>query len=75
MFFSAEGDCPIPTLSRLPSEKSLITTFFDESDIIEKIDKLKPKTSHGVKELNNIICKPLAIVFNKSLSEGYVPED
>ena len=83
MFFSAEGDGPIPTLSRLPSEKSLITTFFDKSDIIEKIDKMKPKTSPGIdgitssilKELNNIICKPLAIVFNKSLSEGFVPED
>jgi len=82
-FFSAEGGGPIPTLSRLPSEKSLITTFFDESDIIEKIYKMKPKTSPGIdgitssilKELNNIICKPLAIVFNKSLSEGYVPED
>ena len=44
---------------------------------------MKPKTSPGIdgitssilKELNNIICKPLAIVFNKSLSEGFVPED
>ena len=81
--FSAEGDGPIPTLSRLPSEETLSTTFFDESDIIEKIDKMKPTTSPGtdgitstiLKELKNIICKPLAIVFNKSLKEGYVPED
>jgi len=32
-------------------------------------------TSTILKELKNSICKPLAIVFNKSLNEGYVPED
>jgi len=73
-------DCPVPTLSRLPCEVNYF--FFDDDDIIKKIVKMKPMTSPGfdvitstiLKELKNIIGKPLAVVFNKSLSESYVPD-
>jgi len=50
--FSAEGDGPIPTLSRLPSEETLITTFFDESDIIEKIDLIICSLSTEIRKLD-----------------------
>ena len=61
--FSAEGDGPIPTLSRLSSEETLLTTFFDESDIIEKIDKMKPTTSPGTDGITSTILKELKTVF------------
>ena len=52
-----------------------------ENKVKAKLDKLKPFSAPGpdclspfiLKELSNELCKPLAIIFNRSLKEKYVP--
>ena len=55
----------------------------DQNEIIRMIDLLKRKHSSGhdnissalLKDIKSEIAKPLTILFNKSLSEGCVPDD
>ncbi len=54
-----------------------------ESDILRTIEKIKVNKAPGpdkitpriLMEIKNQICKPLSIVFNKSLTAGKVPSD
>ena len=81
--FSAEGDGPVPTLSRLPCNETLTDVNFSEEAIEAKINKLKPGCAPGpdritekiLKEVKEYITLPLSIIFTRSLQEGTVPED
>ena len=65
------GDSPIETVE------------FIDSDIKQKIKKLKTSSAAGpdkigprlLQELSDIISYPLSVVYTKSLAEGYVPSD
>ena len=61
------------------------TSFFAPTDLTELkslIDELPNKSSSGyndvsnkiLKQLKNVICEPLTLIFNKSMTEGIFPE-
>ena len=61
-----------------------IDTFtFMENDILRALNKLKTNKSPGpdkispriLKEVKTVICKPLCMIFNKSLTSGKVPSE
>jgi len=81
--FSAEGDGPVSTLSRLPCNETLTDVNFSEEAIEAKINKLKPGCAPGpdritekiLKEVKEYITLPLSIIFTRSLQEDAVPKE
>ena len=65
------------------TEKMLSGVLIVESDILRTIEKIKVSKAPGpdkitprvLKEIKHQICKPLSIIFNKSLTAGKVPSD
>ena len=69
-------------LNKIPTnERSIFLTPVKKREIEKYINNLKPKKSSGydkienvlVKDLRDIISKPLSIIFNNSLMEGLFP--
>jgi hypothetical protein len=78
--FCQERTDTVPTLPA-PDHEILETIGIDETEIIEEIKKTKKGKSAGpdsihpciIRELCLQVCKPLKIIFDKSLEEGKVP--
>ena len=70
-------------LNKLVCNKTFFMTPTDESEILGIIKLLPNKSSSGYDNISNIllkqlapsICKPLCIIFNKSMQEGIFPQD
>ena len=56
---------------------------WQQKDVKEKIDNLKPShssgpdniTSYVLKKFSENLCKPLSILYNKSIESNIIPED
>ncbi|ORD93263.1 RTJK, partial [Enterospora canceri] len=79
-----EEDCSsFQPLETRRTENFLNNLLIVESDVVQKIDKMKTNKTPGpdkispriLKEVKHQISKPLAIIFNKSLRNGKVPSD
>uniref|UniRef100_A0A3B3RFC3 Reverse transcriptase domain-containing protein n=1 Tax=Paramormyrops kingsleyae TaxID=1676925 RepID=A0A3B3RFC3_9TELE len=65
------------------STSSITNIYITEADVLQSLAKLKINKSQGpdgilpivLKEMRDIICRPLTLLFQKSLSEGVVPSD
>ena len=81
--FTVENTNGIQELDSVPSNIVIDDYNFDEDAIIKALDKMKVDKSPGpdgiaprvLKEAKYQICKPLSILFNKSLNSGKVPSD
>ena len=82
--FTKENGSNIPILeNRIKEEDNLNKIVIDENMVKKKLDQLKTDKSPGadgihprlLKELSNVISKPLASLFQNSLDSGVVPED
>ena len=80
--FTVENpNIPEPTNLNVP--ELLTDVNFPSCGIKEKLLALKPGSAHGpdkvscrtLKEVADILCLPLSIVFRRSMDEGVVPED
>jgi Reverse transcriptase (RNA-dependent DNA polymerase)/Endonuclease-reverse transcriptase len=80
--FTIENGVNIPT-KECETDVNLTDICITEKLIIEKINGLKKDSAPGpdnihpmlLKELKNILCKPLAIIFRFSVDNGVVPQD
>ena len=85
-FFASVFTVENPELPEsLPSNvtNKLCDVSFPEETVTAKIDALKSDAAPGpdkirprlLKSVSDVLCKPLSIVFMRSLNEGVVPED
>ncbi len=80
--FTREDTNNVPFCPQL-SNGIIRDIVFDQNEVKEKILKLKPGTAQGpdkipariLKDNVDILSFPLAIIFNKSMSSGDVPQD
>ena len=81
--FTIENDASTPEPEIKHDGTKLVSVTVTEDDVQKKLSKLNPSKSPGpdglhprvLKEVAEEITTPLTLVFNKSLSEGVVPED
>ena len=81
--FTAENLNSIPNLDTLPSNSIISDILFTSEEVKIKIDNLKSSNSAGsdnlssklLKTFSNVLSEPLAVIFNKSMSSGIVPQD
>ena len=81
--FSRENVNEIPGCQNLPTMSTINDVYFSENEVKQKISKLKTSSSKGpenistrfLKDFGNILAKPLANIFNKSMTTGQVPSD
>ncbi len=81
--FSRENVNIIPECQNLPFMSTINDVYFSENDVKQKISKLKTSSSKGpdnistrfLKDFGDILSKPLANIFNKSMTTGQVPGD
>ena len=81
--FSRENVNEIPGCQNLPTMSTINDVYFLENEVKQKISKLKTSSSKGpdnistrfLKDFGNILAKPLANIFNKSMTTGQVPSD
>ena len=79
--FTQENLNDIPSLEHRDYEAPLSTIRITEEDVLKKLRKLKKNKSDGpdgfhprvLSECASCLCKPLTIIFNKSLEEGKLP--
>ena len=75
-------DDPFSFMSNLPIQSSIQIGPFTEIEVHSKLRLIKPFKSYGEDELHprfirdmaDFIAVPLTILFNRSMSEGYVPQ-
>lgn len=80
--FSHEDTNNMPA-ARQQTNNKLESVIFTPEKVKNKIDKLKPGSAPGpdnitvtfLRSFSSELCQPLSIIYNKSMSEGYVPED
>jgi hypothetical protein len=71
----------VPVLDGPDIQSHLDNVFFTQADVMKKLKTLNPGKSPGpdglhprvLKELADALAEPLALLFNKSLSEGKLP--
>ena len=81
--FTRESDAGIPEPELKYHGTKLEAIVITEEEVLKKLKKLNPTKSQGpdclhprvLKEVAEVIAKPLASLFNKSLLEGTVPEE
>ena len=81
--FTCEDLFNVPDAPRIDPNCTLYSTLFSPHNIEKKIDKLKSTPACGpdgistlfLKQFKSILKDPLCILFNKSMSEGTVPND
>ena len=81
--FTTENLNNIPNLDTLPSNSIISDILFTSEEVKTKIDNLKSSNSAGpdnlssklLKTFSNVLSEPLAVIFNKSMSSGIVPQD
>ena len=82
--FTVEESSTQPPSATPQVEENFIDSFtLSERDILRAINKIKENKTPGpdkispriLKEAKNEICKPLSIMFNKSLAHGKVPSE
>ena len=72
-----------PNYRNFNEPQKLSNIIITEENVKEYIDKLKPNKSHGpdnihaivIKELKDIIAKPLTVMFNSIVNSGIIPQD
>ena len=80
--FSKEPDGETPPFNQVHIEKQFEDRWFGENEIRKLLDEINPNKSPGsdglhpkaLRELSNVIARPLAIIFNASMEAGKVPE-
>ena len=80
--FTNEPQGEIPTLQMRNPRYPYIEKNFEEKDVKKLLEELNPNKSMGpdglhpkaLKELSNILAKPLTMIFNKSMEDGNVPQ-
>ena len=81
--FSKESDGPVPSMNKLPSTSVLSDITISSFKVKKKIEELKPNSAPGPDNITPRFLKlnaeamstALAVIFNKSLQTGVVPED
>jgi hypothetical protein len=81
--FTDEGDDPILAAEQCRTDSKLESMAVTEQMVKKKLRELKPAAAPGpdgmgsllLKELADQVTKPLAIIYNKWLTSGDVPED
>ena len=81
--FSKEDVTNIPTTAEMTYDACLSHSTFTKLEVQEALQSLKPGSAPGpdqissklLKDFNEILAIPLAIIFNKSLTTGIVPVD
>ncbi len=81
--FTDENTSNIPNMEDKSNGHSISEIEIDDKTIEKKLNKLKPGKAAGpdgihptfLKETAKNISKPLAIIFNKSIKEGTLPQD
>ena len=73
----------IPSVANRHCDSIIDTVQFDDTSIVQAINKLKPNLSSGpdglppllFKRLKFCLAKPMAMLFQQLLSVGYVPQE
>ena len=81
--FTREGPGPLPSCDKLPSASVLTDMHISSETVKKKIMKLKPGSAPGPDKITagflienvDAMAPALAVIFNKSLETGVVPED
>ena len=81
--FTSEPPGEVPPVEKLPTESILDNIFFTAEQVRKKLVALKPNSAPGPDKISSRFLKnnagamapALAMIFNKSMSEGSVPED
>ena len=81
--FTNEPDGPVPAATVLPSGSVISEIRFEPGKVKKKLAELRPESAPGpdgitakfLKEHADAMAPALALLFNKSMEEGVVPED
>ena len=81
--FTKESPGEVPLLDKLPTVSTLSEMVFTPEQVIKKLIALKPSSAPGPDNISSRFLKAnadsmapaLAIIFNKSIREGAVPDD
>jgi hypothetical protein len=81
--FTRENVNNIPVPPREETSTMMEKVRITPTQVKHQIDNLRADSAAGpdrisprvLKELNNVIAEPLALIFNRSLTEGKVPAD
>ena len=81
--FVDEDLTSVPNILEIFTQDTLESIDFSEEKLLEKLQQLNPNKSPGpdgwhpyfLRELANELCKPLSILFRKSLRERVVPNE
>ena len=81
--FTVEDTTKFPAIDQVHQGTPLDNIVVNSETVFKKIEKLDPSKTPGpdkfhprfIKELGDVLCIPLAIIFRKSLEEGVVPMD
>ena len=80
--FTEERTDNIPEFTEQKSDASIDSVVFDKNVVLKKLKNINPSKSSGpdninarvLKELAQQLCEPIAILFEKSMSEGKLPD-
>ena len=82
--FTTEDLTSVPQMQDMDCECGYLSDIVVDDDIVlKKLNKLRHDKAPGpdniqprfLKEIGDLICHPLAVIFRRSLEEGIVPDD